>query len=146
MIERTQDRLFLLRLVKELPITDPIILEKIVFSLQLILLKNRKPMVFSYRFIKSRHGVSERTLFSDIRDLRRADLIRYDPYQTPRIWITEEGKQYLEEFSDLLDEERMNNFSYALKIWKKTIHNKPDMNLQETPIVLGTEIGKYIFA
>jgi len=146
MLLKTKDRLFLLKLIKELSIPDPATLEKIVLSLQLILLDEHLSRVYSYQFFKSRLGFSEKELFSDLRDLHRAELIGYAPDKEEMLFITPEGENFLEDFSNLLEDTHVKNFDIALKIFKDKLSNDPDLYIKKSPVILATSVGKSIFA
>ena len=144
-LERIQDRLFLLRLIIELDIPNPATLEKIVLILQLILLEKNRPKVFSYSFYKSRLGFSEKHLFLDLSDLHRAELITYNPpspKKQERLRITEEGRNFLYEFSDLLDEARIQDFALALEIFQEKGLIELDAYIRTHAVILATKIGR----
>lgn len=143
--ERIQDRLFLLKLIKELDIPNPSTLENIVLLLQLILLEARHPKIFSYQFYKSRLGFSEKQLFSDLSDLHRAELISYTFPRTEKeeLRITDEGRRFLEDFAELLDGEKIQNFNFALKQFKEIGLKGKDLDeyIRGHSVVLATKLG-----
>lgn len=147
--EKTQDRLFLLKTIKEILIPDPATLEKVILTIQLILLGENRPRVFSYHFYKSRLGTSEKNLFNDLKDLYRAEFIEFvyqDSNDIEYIRITQTGIDFLTEFSDLLKIKDLNNFNIALESLKKINLKNIEYFIQENRLILSTDIGKYVFA